>query len=93
MRRFRKLPVEIEAMRFDGSWQAAQNIMAWAQTNKMFWQFGTYRLGTILIHTLEGTHTASPNDWIIRDVNGEFYPCKPDIFAKTYEAVTDSTND
>ena len=39
------------------------------------------------IATLEGTMHASPGDYIIRGVNGEFYPCKPDIFVKTYEAV------
>ena len=39
------------------------------------------------IPTLEGEMIASPGDWIIRGVNGEFYPCKPDIFAKTYDAV------
>lgn len=39
------------------------------------------------IHTLEGTHRAMPGDWIIRGVKGELYPCKPDIFAKTYELV------
>lgn len=39
------------------------------------------------IGTLEGNMVASPGDWIIRGVNGELYPCKPDIFAKTYEAV------
>jgi hypothetical protein len=39
------------------------------------------------IPTLEGTMRALAGDWIIRGVNGEFYPCKPDIFAKTYEAV------
>jgi hypothetical protein len=37
------------------------------------------------IHTLEGEMRANMGDWIIRGVNGEFYPCKPDIFAKTYE--------
>jgi hypothetical protein len=37
------------------------------------------------IPTLEGTMTATKLDWIIRGVNGEFYPCKPDIFEKTYE--------
>ena len=42
------------------------------------------------IETLEGTMTASPGDWIITGVNGERYPCKPDIFAKTYEAVNDA---
>ena len=39
------------------------------------------------IPTLEGAMTASPGDWIIRGVQGEFYPCKPDIFAETYEPV------
>ena len=39
------------------------------------------------IDTLEGTITASPGDWIIRGVQDEHYPCKPDIFAATYEAV------
>ena len=43
------------------------------------------------IDTLEGGHIVSPGDWIIRGVEGEFYPCKPDIFAKTYEAVGGET--
>jgi hypothetical protein len=41
----------------------------------------------IIIDTLEGRMTANPNDWIIRGVKGEIYPCKPDIFAATYEAA------
>lgn len=41
----------------------------------------------IKIETLEGVMDASIGDWIIKGVNGEFYPCKPDIFEKTYEAV------
>ena len=41
----------------------------------------------IYIPTLEGSMFGSPGDWIIRGVQGEFYPCKPDIFAATYEAV------
>jgi len=44
-------------------------------------------MGGITIRTPEGTMTASPGDWIIRGVRGEFYPCKPDIFEATYEAV------
>lgn len=39
------------------------------------------------IQTLEGEMIASKGDWIIKGVNGEFYPCKPDIFEKTYEIV------
>lgn len=42
------------------------------------------------IDTLEGGHTVCPGDWIICGVQGEFYPCKPDIFAATYEAVQDA---
>lgn len=41
----------------------------------------------LLIETLEGVMIASPNDYIIKGVNGEFYPCKPDIFEKSYELV------
>jgi hypothetical protein len=43
--------------------------------------------GTVSIATLEGEHLVSFGDWIIRGVKGELYPCKPDIFAATYEAV------
>jgi hypothetical protein len=39
------------------------------------------------IDTLEGGHTVCPKDWIITGIKGEYYPCKPDIFAKTYEEV------
>lgn len=41
------------------------------------------------IETLEGIHKANAGDWIITGVNGEKYPCKPDIFQKTYELVED----
>ena len=44
---------------------------------------------TLVIHTLEGDMETSIGDYIIKGVNGEFYPCKPDIFAKTYEEVTE----
>jgi hypothetical protein len=43
--------------------------------------------GGLVIKTLEGEHLASIGDYIIKGVNGEFYPCKPDIFHKTYEEV------
>lgn len=45
------------------------------------------RDGRLIISTLEGLHWADRGDWIICGVQGEFYPCKPDIFAKTYDAV------
>ena len=43
----------------------------------------------ILINTLEGNIEASPNDYIIKGEQGEFYPCKPDIFKSTYDLITD----
>ena len=43
----------------------------------------------MVISTLEGDMIASPGDWIITGVNGEQYPCKPDIFEKTYEPMND----
>ena len=48
-----------------------------------------YMLGyiAILIHTLEGDMTAEINDYIIKGIKGEFYPCKPDIFEETYNIV------
>jgi hypothetical protein len=45
------------------------------------------RDGRLMISTLEGPHWANAGDFIIQGVDGEFYPCKPDIFAATYEAV------
>jgi hypothetical protein len=41
------------------------------------------------IDTLEGSHIVCPGDWIITGVKGEHYPCKPDVFQATYEAVAD----
>ena len=41
------------------------------------------------VHTLEGTMTAKPGDWLIKGIKGEMYPCKDDIFQMTYEAVDD----
>ena len=49
------------------------------------------RDGRLIISTLEGLHWADPGDWIIRGVQGEFYPCKPDIFKATYEKADDTT--
>ena len=45
--------------------------------------------GAATIKTLEGNHLASKDDWIIQGVQGELYPCKPDIFVATYEPVED----
>lgn len=82
---FRKKPVLVEAVLFTGS--NHEVIHAWFRSftddfTKYPWRDGQDRL---IIPTLEGQHVASPGDMIIRGVAGEFYPCKPDIFDKTYE--------
>jgi hypothetical protein len=72
-------------------WDRAKEIAQWCggkriRDDKTGQQLKTY-YWSIEIPTLEGVMRASLGDFIIKGVNGEFYPCKPDIFAKTYEAV------
>lgn len=87
MPQFRKKPVVIEAMlvpklndreRCDELYHFLGNDAGWSINED----------GSINIETLEGVMTANIGDWIIRGVKGEYYPCKPDIFAVTYEPVT-----
>lgn len=90
--KYRKRPVVIDAMRWDGSEASQARIVTWAN-GRIEGFFGEVdedcEVGYFLaIYTLEGTMKARPGDWVIRGVAGEFYSCKPDIFAATYEAVT-----
>jgi hypothetical protein len=93
--RFRKKPVEIEAWQWGGSAQGATPIINWLLENggtaRYYapgeWDNGETLGSYLVIDTLEGRMLAGAGDWIIRGVKGEFYPCKPDIFAKTYEVV------
>lgn len=77
--KFRKKPVVIEATQWhkDGDHFAVSRY----ETPDPSMQ------GRGWINTLEGGHIVTPGDWIITGVQGEHYPCKPDIFAATYEAV------
>lgn len=89
MARFRKKPVVIEAVRYLGKGNMAdRDVPEWlwdALANKV--AEPTNGTDPFIIHTLEGDHVCSPGDWIIRGVKGELYPCKPEIFEMTYEAV------
>lgn len=90
MPKFRKKPVKIEA-------ELASNIIEsashnWSDLPK--WFKDQYEAGNAIILpdkinivTLEGTMIAQKDDWVICGVNGEIYPCKPDIFQKTYEPI------
>jgi hypothetical protein len=92
---FRKKPVVIEAVQFTGGDQSADKVIAWAIERGVgpgmkYIRDPRHVLGpanTIDIPTLENVTTASPGDWIIKGIKGEFYPCKPDIFEATYEVV------
>ena len=85
-KKYRKEPVVIEAMQWDGTEADAHAIIAWMGGNADAQHIYEEPV-RIVIRTLEGPIAASPVDWIIKGVQGEFYPCKPDIFAATYEAV------
>lgn len=86
MPKFRKKPVEIEAIRFtkENFGEIFVFTNGLAHTNK---NSGINGYDHCIIPTLEGELVATNGDWIIKGVNGEFYPCKPDIFQKTYELV------
>ncbi len=86
MPKFRKKPVVIEAVQFTG--ENSYEIARWAHAgcpSEMNAIILPAFVGALQVRTLEGTMTAAIGDWIIRGVKGEFYPCKPDIFAATYE--------
>ena len=82
--KFRKKPVVIEAICWDGTNVSLDAIADLALDGNRRVQLVGDKLE---IPTLEGVMTASLGDWIIKGVSGEIYPCKPDIFEATYEAV------
>lgn len=80
--KFRKKPIIIEAVQWkEENKEEIENFFHKDMKPLVFDK------GDLMIYTLEGIMRANPGDWIIKGVNGEFYPCKPDIFEKTYEKV------
>ena len=79
--KFRKKPVVIEAIQWNGG--NYEEIKGFVGKSLL----GGLDDDDLLIKTLEGNHRANKNDWIIKGVKGEFYPCKPDIFEQTYDKV------
>lgn len=78
--KFRKKPVVIEAVQFPYTGVKTKEL-----SDFLGWPHDNDGWNWLTIKTLEGNHKALPGDWIIKGVKGEFYPCKPDIFAATYE--------
>lgn len=83
--KFRKRPVVIDAMQFTN--ETKDQVFNFVSCNR----YADFENGqpVLKIQTLEGDMIASLGDWVIKGVQGEFYPCKPDIFEKTYEKVED----
>lgn len=94
-RRFRKKPVVIEAMQWDGSRPSIDAICRWANDPLPIdedWiiaynTFGGDDVSDPRVGTLEGDMRIGVGDWVIKGVKGEFYPCKPDVFQQSYEPV------
>ena len=83
--KYRKKPVVIEAVKTletINKLRSHEAIPEWFDTDRV-----KITGNKAVIKTLEGDMVANEDDYIIRGVNGELYPCKPDIFEKTYEAV------
>lgn len=95
---YRKKPVQIEAIQYHGVSNLEEvlcftgkhpNWDTYFKSMSDYKEFVATHGETFKIKTLEGSMLASPGDWIIKGVAGEFYPCKPEIFEKTYERVYD----
>ena len=84
--KYRKKPVVVEAVRFRGYYNGFPR-WAWDAITSTSAEMGDVEKSCCFIRTLEGEMRCNYGDWLIRGVNGEVYPCKPDIFEKTYEAV------
>ena len=88
MTQYRKKPVTIEAVQFDGlNPTELKDFVGENCEVKIYDNDVTPPVARIVIHTLEGDMEVSKGDYVIKGVKGEFYPCKPDIFEQTYESV------
>ena len=86
MPKFRKKPIVIEAVQWKGD-NFLEILKLSAESGRDIMQ--DFVGDCLTITTLEGDMTANLNDWIIKGVRGEVYPCKPGIFAETYDPVTE----
>lgn len=84
--KFRKKPVVIEAVQYDGKAGVVLDFLAAEELERVVFESSDVQTDRkVIIRTLEGDMAVSRGDWIIRGIKGELYPCKPDIFAATYE--------
>lgn len=88
--KFRKKPVVIEAVQWDGDNFIELSRWAHANLHPAADLIITGNSDCLMVRTIEGILHASLGDWIIRGVKNEYYPCKPDIFEATYEPVDET---
>ena len=86
-KQYRKKPVVIEAVQFLDNPERLCELSGFITTQDLRVNYEDPENPVLKIETLEGVMNASVGDYIIKGVNGEYYPCKPDIFEKTYEEV------
>lgn len=86
-KQYRKKPVVIEAVQFLDNLERLCELSEFITTQDLRVNYEDPENPVLKIETLEGVMNASVGDYIIKGVNGEYYPCKPDIFEKTYEEV------
>ena len=96
VQRYTKLPITIEAIQFNGG--NASDIARWVDPmvseNELpegWWIAADGNGAGLMVPTTEGVMRADIGDWIIKGVKGEFYPCKPDIFAMSYRPVVSAS--
>ena len=80
--KYRKKPVVVEAIQWNIDEKTMKEVMKFMNKKTVQLSFGK-----LIIDTLEGKMLVGINDWIIKGIKGEFYPCEPDVFEKTYEKV------
>lgn len=85
--KYRKKPTVVEAIQFDG--HNHEELRKWSGGKVVSAKPWKENYGTLEVKTPEGVEDAGVFWWIVKGVNGEFYPCKPDIFEQTYEKVED----
>ena len=85
MQKFVKKPVVIEAVEYNGANKEEIEAFVGKKLDTVYTELKEPL--ELKIPTLEGDMKASKGDWVIKGVNGEFYPCKPDVFEKTYDVV------
>lgn len=90
VKKAKKKPVEVECIQYDGD--NHQDLYDWSN-GIVRPDFETSDPYSLLVNTLEGVMLVGLGDYIVKGVNGEFYPVKKDIFHKTYEIVEDTNND